>query len=120
MVIMMFRTNVFKEIVLPRLDNTDYRIPVDKKQFELLHSFSLKLEVINHQWRVNTDARAYRLIHHKEIVEYVEISGGEILTVETQDNDIIKCITFDDEISSFRYGKYGIGRVASMTIGKAE
>lgn len=120
MVIMMFRTNVFKEIVLPRLDNTDYRILVDKKQFELLHSFFLRLEVINRQWRINADAKAYQLIHHKETQEYVEISGGEILTVKTSDNDVIKCITFDDEISLIPFQKYDIIRCPSVTIGKAE
>ena len=31
MIIMMFRTNAYKEMILPNLDNTDYRIFVDKK-----------------------------------------------------------------------------------------
>ena len=66
MVIMMFRTNVLKEVILPNIDNTDYRIFVDKKLFEVYHSFYINLEVINQKWRINADVKAYRLIHSHE------------------------------------------------------
>ena len=117
---MMFRTNVFKEVILPKADNTDYRIFVDKKLFEVYHSFYIKLEIINRRWRINADPKAYRLIHHKQTFDHVEIKGGEIITVKTVDDDIIKCITFDDEISIIPFAKYDIIRCSRITIGKAE
>lgn len=120
MVIMMFRTNVLKEVILPNIDNTDYRIFVDKKLFEVYHSFYINLEVINQKWRINADVKAYRLIHHKQTLDYVEINGGEIVTVRTVDDDIIKCITFDDSISLMPFKKYDIIRCPRITVGKAE
>ena len=120
MLIMMFRTNVFKEVILPNIDNTDYRIFVDKKLFEVYHSFYIKLEVINQKWRINADKHAYRLIHHKQTLDYVEISGGEIVTVKTVDDDVIKCIAFDDTISLMPFEKYDIIRCQRISIGKSE
>ena len=120
MVFMMFRTNVFKEVILPKLDNTDYRIFVDKKLFDVYHSFYLKFEIINRKWRINADPKAYQLIHHKKTEEFVELSGGEIITIKTGDNDVIKCITFDDEISLNPFQKYDIVRCQRLTVGKAE
>ena len=56
----------------------------------------------------------------KETFDHVEIKGGEIITVKTVDDDIIKCITFDDEISIIPFAKYDIIRCSRITIGKAE
>ena len=120
MVIMMFRTNVFKELLLPKLDNTDYKVFLDKVNFELYHSFYLKFEVINCKWRINADSKAYQLIHHKQTQQFVEISGGEIITLKTLDNDVIKLITFDEEMSLIPFQKYSIIRCTHITIGKAE
>ena len=75
MIIMMFRTNAYKEMILPNLDNTDYRIFVDKKLFDVYHSLYLKLEIINRKWRINADEKAYSLIHHKQTCDFVELSG---------------------------------------------
>lgn len=118
MVIMMFRTNVFKEVILPNLDNTDYKILIDKRTFEVYNTFYLRLEVINRRWRINTDSRAYSLIHHKQEREYVELSGGEIVTLKTVSGDIIKLITFDNEMSLVPYKKYDIIRSDRITVGK--
>ena len=120
MLIMMFRTNVLKEVILPNIDNTDYRLLVDKKSFEVYHSFYLKFEVINRKWQIKSDLKAYQLIHHKQTMDTVEINGGEIVTIKTVDNDIIKCITFNDEISLMPYEKYDIIRCQKLTVGKAE
>ena len=120
MIIMMFRTNAYKEMILPNLDNTDYRIFVDKKLFDVYHSFYLKLEIINRKWRINADEKAYSLIHHKQTCDFVELSGGEIITVRTVDDDVIKCITFDNEMTLEPYIKLDIIRCPRLTVGKAE
>lgn len=120
MVFMMFKTNVFKEVILPNLDNTDYKIFIDKKLFEVYKSFYLKFEIINHKWRINSDSRAYQIIHHKQTLDFAELNGGEIITIKTNSGDIIKGITFDDKISLISFEKYDILRADRISIGKAE
>ncbi len=120
MVLMMFRTNAFKEVVLPNLDNTDYKILIDKKTFGVKKSFYLKLEVIGRRWRILADDRAYRTIHHKESADVIEIKGGEIITVQTTGEDVIKLITFDDGMSLMSFEKYDLVRCRRLSVGKAE
>ena len=35
MIIMLFQKDAFKEILLPNVDNTDYKIFIDKKDFNI-------------------------------------------------------------------------------------
>ena len=120
MVFMMFKTNVFKEVILPNLDNTDYRFFIDKKLFEVYKSFYLKFEIINHKWRLNADSAAYQLVHHKQNRDFIELSGGEIITIKTNSGDIIKGITFDDQMSLMSFEKYDIIRTDRISVGKAD
>ncbi len=120
MIFMIFRTNVFNEVVFPNIDNTDYRIFIDKKDFEIYKSFYLKFEVIDHQWKINADNDAYQIIHHKQNINSCVLHGGEIITIKTENEEIIKCITFNDSISLMSFEKYDIIRNDKISIGKAE
>ena len=120
MVFMMFKTNVFKEVVLPNLDNADYKIFIDKKLFEIYQSFYLRFEIINHKWILNADNRAYKIIYHKQSVNFVKLNGGEILTIKTNNGDIIKGITFNDEMSLLSFEKYDVIHTDRISIGKAD
>lgn len=120
MVFMMFKTNVFKEVILPNLDNTDYKIFIDKNLIEVYKSFYLKFEIINHKWRLNADSKAYQIIYHKQALDYIELNGGEIITIKTNNGEIIKGITFDDEMSLMSFEKYDIIRTDRISIGKAD
>ena len=52
MILIIYRSQVCREIVLPNADNTDYRIFIDSKEFKLKKSFYLSLEVIAHKWSI--------------------------------------------------------------------
>lgn len=120
MILMILRKNVFKEIILPKLDNMDYQIFIDKNSFEVHNSFYITLEVINRKWRININNNLYQLIHHKKSVDFVELNGGEIVTLKTAYDDVIKIITFDNELSLLSFKKYNIIRNNKITVGKAE
>lgn len=119
MVFMVLRTNSFKEFVLPNIDNTDYRIYIDKEIFGLNKSFNLSFEVINHNWYLLSDSKSYEIIHHKESVKSVNLTGRDMVTVRTPDSNIIKCIAMvsKDEIAPFQ--KYNIAGAGRITIGKS-
>ena len=74
MIIMMFRTNAYKEMILPNLDNTDYRIFVDKKLFDVF-PFIRKREV-----RVEPHRLSQQRV--EDAVEPVFPAGGSQLEVE--------------------------------------
>ena len=108
MIIMLFQKDAFKEILLPNVDNTDYKIFIDKKYFNIKKSFHLMFEVIDRKWRIKAEDKFYQLIHHKLTLDTVEISGEEIVTIKTVYGEIIKGITFDSEFSLASYQKYDL------------
>lgn len=120
MIFMVFRNNAFKEFILPNSDNMDYHILIHKNFFYVQKSLYLSFEVINHKWRINADSKAYQLIHHKNSVPYLELNGGEIITIKTNQGDIMKGITFENELSLVSFKKINISRIKNITIGKAD
>lgn len=120
MIFMILRKNVFREFILPKSDNMDYQIYIRKSDYDLQKSFYLSFEVINRKWRINADNKSYQLIHHKHSVDYVEFCGGEIVTIKTDYDDVLKLITFDNEPSLVSFKKYDIFRNNSITVGKSE
>ena len=120
MIIMLFQKDAFKEILLPNVDNTDYKIFIDKKDFNIKKSFHLMFEVIDRKWRIKAEDKSYQLIHHKLTLDTVEISGEEIVTIKTVYGEIIKGITFDSEFSLASYQKYDLIKTNEINIGKAE
>lgn len=119
MIIMLFQTNAFREVLLPNADNTDYKIFIDKKDFSIKRSFYLKFEVIDRKWRIKSDDKYYQIIYHKQSLDMVEISGREIVTIKTVYGDIIKVITFDCEFSLASFQKYDLIKNNEINIGKA-
>lgn len=119
MVLMIFRTNVFREVVLPNIDNTDYTIPIGKKAYETSTSFVLNLEVIGKQWIIKAFDGSYRITHHKQECDAVALKGGEIITVSAVGGDVLKIITFNNEISLMSFQKYSIVLADRISVGKA-
>ncbi len=120
MIVMVFQTNGFKEFILPNVDNMDYQVFLDKKDFNLKSSVNLMFEIINHKWSLVSDANAYQIIYHKQNSERVELDGGQIITIKTVKDDVVKCITFDSDISLVSYKKYDLIKCKELTIGKNE
>lgn len=120
MIFMAFQSNTFKEYVLPNTGDVDYRILIDKQRFGVKKSFYLLFEVTGRSWRIKSDVDAYQLIHHKQNVDEIVLKGNEIITIKTSSEEIIKGITFDNELSLISYSKYCIADMNEITVGKAE
>lgn len=65
MILIIYRSQVCREIVLPNADNTDYRIFIDSKEFKLKKSFYLSLEVIAHKWSITNENGEYKIVKIK-------------------------------------------------------
>lgn len=64
MILIIYRSQVCREIVLPNADNTDYRIFIDSKEFKL-KKFYLSLEVIAHKWSITNENGEYKIVKIK-------------------------------------------------------
>ncbi len=120
MILMMFKSDSFREFVLPNLDNTDYHIYIDKDMFHLFEGFYLRFEVINRRWVIKADSKAYEIIHHNASVDEVSLSGRELITVKTARGEIFKGITYDASMELSPFTKYDIRGVSQINIGKGD
>ena len=66
MILIIYRSQVCREIVLPNADNTDYRIFIDSKEFKLKKSFYLSLEVIAHKWSITNENGEYKIVKNQK------------------------------------------------------
>ena len=69
MILIIYRSQVCREIVLPNADNTDYRIFIDSKEFKLKKSFYLSLEVIAHKWSITNENGEYKIVKNQSEFE---------------------------------------------------
>ena len=69
MILIIYRSQVCREIVLPNADNTDYRIFIDSKEFKLKKSFYLSLEVIAHKWSITNENGEYKIVKNQKAFE---------------------------------------------------
>lgn len=65
MILIIYRSQVCREIVLPNADNTDYRIFIDSKEFKLKKVFIFLFEVIAHKWSITNENGEYKIVKIK-------------------------------------------------------
>lgn len=120
MIFMMFKSDAFREFVLPNLDNSDYHIYIDRETFHLFEGFSLRFEVIERQWSIKADSKSYEIIRHNESVDEVALCGKELVTIRTKHGEIFKGITYDASMELSPSMKYDLRGVIDISIGKSD
>ena len=116
MILIIYRSQVCREIVLPNADNTDYRIFIDSKEFKLKKSFYLSLEVIAHKWSITNENGEYKIVKNQSEFEKTSLGGGDIVSLITPDKDALRCIVVDAEPVLASFEKYFIGN-GLVTVG---
>ena len=116
MILIIYRSQVCREIVLPNADNTDYRIFIDSKEFKLKKSFYLSLEVIAHKWSITNENGEYKIVKNQKAFEKTSLVGGDIVSIITPEKDSLRCIVVDAEPVLVSFEKYFIGN-GLVTVG---
>lgn len=49
-ILTIYSEKIFKEIILPSIDNTDYSLVLDQNDFLLPNDLTIHMEVVNHEW----------------------------------------------------------------------
>lgn len=121
MILMIYQSENLKEFILPNINNADYNILIDKTVFIIKKSINLTLEVINNQWLVKSaPLKEYRLIYQNNICDKVSICGGEIITINANNGDSLKCIVLSGSLSLVSFKKYDLRNIDFLSIGSGE
>lgn len=116
MLLMIYRSEAYMEIMLPSVNNEDYGLLVDKKHFNIQKSFYIQLENINHSWFLNSTIY-YDLSVNGSLADKARIESGKIFTVKSKNNEVVSIIAVDTNLFLFPFKKYTTTNLQKIHIG---
>lgn len=122
-VLSVYTKDAFKEYLLPSLNNADYVITLYSGYFHLQADVQLKLEVLDHTWRIQPDTH-YQVKKddgsHKGEYRGQPLKNNDILRVQTNYMEDMSIIVRDMASSFHVYTKFQLEGVGEITIGKRQ
>lgn len=117
MVLFINTDNVFKQVLLPNINNTNFKINIDKSKYGTARSFSLQLEVVNRKWSIS-DSKYYVITCNHVQKDILPLAEGIIFNIRTADGELLRCIVVENNKSFFALKKYNINRINKISIGR--
>ena len=114
-----YTAKFFKEFLLPSVSNADYDIILDKNEFEIKESVSLKLENIEGVWHYRK-SRKYQMLKDKQVYNGGALNQDDIIMIVTSNNEKITVIVNEVSKRLDAFEKYDISHINRITIGKNE
>lgn len=117
-ILSLYSQSVYKEFLLPAVNNADHSVILNKSTYGLLEDIVLKMEIVDHQWHF-LESESYSIyknntpyyrqrIRHKDMLVLTDKWGKQltILVKETQNSFSV-------------YRKYSLNYISNVTIGKS-
>ncbi len=117
MILMIYQKDTFREYVLPKTNNQDYSIVLDKRQFHISDSIILTLELVDGRWTIYETGQ-YKMFIGDASKDSCELKDGEIIFFETDKNEKFQGIIAEENESFMAFEKYDIKSVNRITFGK--
>ncbi len=117
MVLLIYTNDVLKEILLSNVNNTDYKVFVDKNKFKIQKSFYIIFEVVNFKWSI-IGGEHYAITQNHVPKNILELSGGELFNIRTADNQLLKCMAVNKPTLFVPLLKYNINKNDIIAIGR--
>lgn len=117
MILMIYKSDVFKEFILPNADNENYKITLDKDLFQLQEDIVLRLDVTNKKWNLYSTGD-YTFTSGKEYSDYMELSDGDIIDFHTLNNECFQGIVMEAKRTFHIFKKYDVTSLSHISIGK--
>lgn len=120
LVIEVYTEEIFREFIMPAIDNADYSIVLGKNEFGLRYDIRLEFEILNGIWRMKT-GRNYRIfLDRREVRESCVLSDGQMFQLLTHGkNQIILMVKTREEVFC-PFAKYELPAAGVITIGAGE
>lgn len=119
MILMIYQKDTFREYVLPKTNNQDYSIILDKRQFHISDNITLTLELVDGTWTIH-ETEQYSMVIDDKTKESIELCDGNIIFFETDRNEKFQGIVAEENESFMAFEKYDIASVNRITFGKEE
>lgn len=116
MILMMSRTDMLQEYLLPSSDGMDHQILLPKESYGLKHDLLIQLENTGGQWYVK-ESSDYRIDKAEPGFGRIPLMNEFTLCFITRDNEKLKGISVEGKKDLLSFVKYDISANNTITIG---
>lgn len=119
MILMIYNEKVCREVLLPNVYDTDYRVRMHHTVYNLTEDITLQLERTPNGWNLNS-TREYELFSEGRPEKCLLLTGDKIVQLRTRNKEGLFIIAADVPIAFHTMKKYDISRMSEISIGSAE
>ena len=119
MILLIYNERVCREVLLPNVYDTDYRVRLHKSVYSLQEDITLEMERSGPDWTMRA-GRNYKIYEKGHPVRNLLIRGDQILQLHTRSKEVLIIMTVDVPIAFHVMEKYDISRQGEISIGAAE
>lgn len=119
MILMISRTDILKEYLLPMSDGIDYEILLQKEVYRMNRDVHLKLENTEGQWYIK-ESEEYSINNVEEGFGRIALTNELRLRFLTKDKELFQAISIHTVKNSLAFAKYDISRLNNITIGSGD
>ena len=117
MVFIAYRSDLYKEFVLPNTDNSDYSLILDRHIFGFKEDITLRIEVADSVRKIQQSSD-YRIKLGGEVMNGCVLKHGDILSFKTRNGEYFNGIIADTAPSFSVLTKYDITGTSYISIGE--
>lgn len=113
-----FTKEIYTELYLPNINDSDYRIALNKNDYKLRSSVSLLLDIVGGKWKIHK-TKDYAIICNSRSVDFVELSVGVTFSISTRNGEIIPIVVTETENGITATYRIDLSKVSSLSIGSS-
>lgn len=117
MILMIYKSEVFKEYILPNTDNEDYSILLEKELFNMKDNIELQLDITDKHWKIY-DSVDYQMFCNGETLSNILLEDGLIINFKTASGERFQGIVVEAEQVFHVTKKYDVTNLVNISIGK--
>lgn len=118
MILIIYQNDIMKEVLLPNINNSEYKLFIEKSIYFLKNSFYLTFESVNDKWYIS-EGKNYAITYNHEQKERLCLNESEMFNIRTDKGELIKCITVSNQFNFTAFDKFLIKHLNEITIGRS-
>ncbi len=118
MILLIYNEKVCREVLLPNVYDTDYRVRLHRSIYSLQEDITLQMERSAAGWTLYSGSD-YMVYSEGRPVKELILHGEQLLQIRTKRQEILVVMTADVPIAFHVMEKYDISRMGDITIGSS-
>ena len=119
MVLIIYQSEIFRDYIIPNLDNCETSIRVDKSLFSLPSDIEIKIEIVNRVKKVYSTPEYSMTVKDANVTEHI-LNDGDIILFKARGGAQFYGIVADARPSLYALTKYDISKTTYLSVGESD